>query len=87
MLEAIAMDLPIITSNVGIVPQIIKNKKSGKILKKNNLENLVKETKKLLLDRSLFLKLSQHQNLVKKNFPTLMLQTSILIFIKNKFSK
>ena len=82
LLEAIAMDLPIITSNVGIVPQIIKNKKSGIILKKNNLENLVKETKKLLLDRSLFLKLSQHQNLVKKKFSHINVANQYFNFYK-----
>ena len=48
VLEAIAMDLPIISTNVGIVPQILKNNTNATILKKNNLNNLIYETKNFL---------------------------------------
>lgn len=59
LMEAMALKKPIIASNVGGIPELIKDNENGFLFKKGNLEELVRKLKILLEDRSLAKKMGE----------------------------
>lgn len=68
-LEAIASGIPVIGSNVGGIPDIIKNKKTGILVEQKNSLQIARAIIKLLNDKKLVFKLVKNgQRHIKSNY-------------------
>ena len=69
LLEAMSYGLPVISSKAGGIEEVIKHKKNGLLLKKNNLFFLSKNIKKLIDNERLYKKISiNSRNTIKEKF-------------------
>jgi glycosyltransferase involved in cell wall biosynthesis len=60
LLEAMAMEKPIITTSVGAIPEIISNEKNGIIIPSNEPKLLASSIRRLLMDRDLAVEIGRN---------------------------
>lgn len=60
ILEAMAVGLPIISTTVGSIPEIVINEENGFLLEPGNVELLAKRIKELVHDLELYKRISRH---------------------------
>ena len=68
VIEAMALGLPIVSTNVGGIPYLLKNKKNALLVNDNDSIDMVNKIKFLINNESQSKKLSQNGRLVAKNF-------------------
>jgi len=69
ILEAMQAELPIITTDVGGIPEMIENEKTGLLAKPINAQNLADNLQKLIVDKNLAAELSKNaKQIVNQNF-------------------
>ncbi|MCG2700269.1 glycosyltransferase family 4 protein [Candidatus Parcubacteria bacterium] len=70
LLEAMASGKPIIASNVGSIPYIIKDGENGFLFEYGDVDDLANKITKLLNDRELRLKMGNNGKKIAKGFPS-----------------
>ncbi|WP_353893004.1 glycosyltransferase family 4 protein [Proteinivorax hydrogeniformans] len=81
VLEAMALNVPVIVSNAGGLTEIVKNNKNGLIVPKGSSIELERALKKLILNVDLRKKLSKNRGYVEKNFSIeSMYQQTVKVF-------
>ena len=69
MWEAMSMELPIISTNVGDLKKFIKNDKNGYLVKKDDFKNISKKINYLMLNKKKMRKFGKiNRKLVVNNF-------------------
>ena len=69
VLEAMAMGLPVITTPVGAMPEVVKNGVNGLITPIGNVEKLAENIEILMNDKELYRKISEYNpKYVRENF-------------------
>jgi len=86
LLEAMAMKVPVIASNLPDINELIINKKNGILFDNDNdaIKNLYKKLKELIMDEQLRSKISENEyQFVKKNHNINLITNRIYLFYKN----
>lgn len=69
MIEAMAAGLPIVASNVGGIPEVVKDDENGFLINPGDIENLVNKINYLIKNRNVRLKMStNNKNLIKSSY-------------------
>lgn len=69
ILEASSCALPVIASNVGGIPEVVENEKTGFLVEKDSVEEIVKAMKNLLSDKQLRVKMGENgRNFVMQHY-------------------
>lgn len=69
LLESMAMKVPVVSSNLGGVPELVINGETGLMVKPGNTGELASAIKKIWLDKELYQKMkSNTRNLIKEKF-------------------
>ena len=84
ILEALALGVPVISTNISGIPEIIEHWNTGLLVQQRNELELVNEIERLLLDRDLYLKLSNNgrQRVARKFNITKNIEELIGIYTK-----
>lgn len=78
VLEAMAANVPVITTGVGALPEIIKNNENGILIEPKNPQILADKIKLLLSDQGLYQKIENNTNINQDNFNEFLQQTTEL---------
>ncbi|TYA71435.1 glycosyltransferase family 4 protein [Seonamhaeicola marinus] len=68
VIEAMALGLPVISTNVGGIPYLINNKVDGVLVEPNNVEAFVLAIKKLIEDKDMTIKITKNAKNKVENF-------------------
>lgn len=68
VIEAMAIGLPVVSTNVGGIPYLLQHQKNALLVDDNDVENMVLEIKKLLTNPNLVTQLTQNALLTVENF-------------------
>ena len=60
VMEAMALGIPVVSTNVGGVPYLVKNEHTGLLVDKNNVEQMAKGVKRLITDEKLSSTIAQN---------------------------
>jgi len=84
LLEAMAMTIPVVASNVGGIPDLVKNNKNGILVPPGDVSELTKAMKKLLTNRSLSISMGKNgHHTVTKEFSAESMNEKILSVYKD----
>ena len=68
--EAFFLNVPVVATNIGGIPELIKNNETGILVSPNDLEKLANAINDLLIDKVKSEKLSLNANIFVKNHMT-----------------
>lgn len=84
LIESLSYQLPVITTNVGIVPQVIKDGENGLIVKQADIESLATMMKLVMVNKELLASLKKN---TRKYLTTLPTEDEIIKLYKQSWQK
>lgn len=88
LIEAMAMKIPVVASNVGGIPDIVKNNRNGLLVEPGNIFELSNAIKKLLTNKSMLLSMGENgHRAVKREFTAESMNEKILEVYKSCMKK
>jgi len=84
ILEAMAYGIPIISTNIAGIPEVVENNANGFLIKPGDINNLANKLKTLIINKSLRCQMGKRSlKIIREKFEQSLIEKRILIIYKN----